>query len=170
VVIVTWLLVFFIRRDLLLSGSSLVAASALAASGPGPTRRRRNSNIDSVRVADVLVGASCHRLVRLDRRRGTGAGGRSIALLEQRRGKEMDLFRAGCDPGGADFVPSEQRTATFDNCGPHSQLYFQIMFVIDRVKALAVTARVAGSNEGQTLGVPAKESARAFRCRSDEGR
>jgi hypothetical protein len=39
VVIVTWLLVFFIRRDLLLSGSSLVAASALAASGPGPTAR-----------------------------------------------------------------------------------------------------------------------------------
>jgi phosphoglycolate phosphatase-like HAD superfamily hydrolase len=43
-------------------------------------------------------------------------------------------------PGGADFVPADQRIATFDNDGTlwsEQPMYFQIMFAIDRVKALA---------------------------------
>src|SRR3954464_6641763 len=42
--------------------------------------------------------------------------------------------------GSADFVPLDQRIATFDNAGTlwaDQPMYFQIMFAIDRVKALA---------------------------------
>ena len=42
--------------------------------------------------------------------------------------------------GGADFVPPDQRIATFDNDGSlwaEQPMYFQIMFAIDRVKTLA---------------------------------
>jgi phosphoglycolate phosphatase-like HAD superfamily hydrolase len=42
--------------------------------------------------------------------------------------------------GGADFVPSEQRIATFDNDGTlwcEQPFYFQLAFAIDRIKALA---------------------------------
>jgi phosphoserine phosphatase len=43
-------------------------------------------------------------------------------------------------PGGADFVPPEARIATFDNDGTlwsERPMYFQILFAMDRVKALA---------------------------------
>ena len=43
-------------------------------------------------------------------------------------------------PGGPDFVPLDQRIATFDNDGTlwaEQPMYFQIMFAMDRVKALA---------------------------------
>ena len=43
-------------------------------------------------------------------------------------------------PGGADFVPLDQRIATFDNDGTlwaEQPMYVQIVFAIDRVKALA---------------------------------
>src|SRR5262245_34826372 len=43
-------------------------------------------------------------------------------------------------PGGADFVPRDQHIATFDNDGTlwaEQPMYFQIMFAMDRVKALA---------------------------------
>jgi phosphoglycolate phosphatase-like HAD superfamily hydrolase len=42
--------------------------------------------------------------------------------------------------GSPDFVPSEQRIATFDNDGTlwcEQPLYFQLLFALDRVKALA---------------------------------
>ena len=42
--------------------------------------------------------------------------------------------------GSADFVPPDQRIATFDNDGTlwaEQPMYFQIIFAIDRVKALA---------------------------------
>src|SRR5204862_8054916 len=42
--------------------------------------------------------------------------------------------------GSADFVPEPERIATFDNDGTlwcEQPLYFQFLFVIDRVKALA---------------------------------
>jgi hypothetical protein len=42
--------------------------------------------------------------------------------------------------GGADFVPIEQRIATFDNDGTlwsEQPMYFQFAFVLDRVKAMA---------------------------------
>ncbi len=42
--------------------------------------------------------------------------------------------------GGADFVPAEQRIATFDNDGTlwsEQPVYFQVAFAIDRVKAMA---------------------------------
>ena len=43
-------------------------------------------------------------------------------------------------PGGPDFVPVEQRIATFDNDGTlwcEQPVYFQVAFAFDRVKALA---------------------------------
>ena len=43
-------------------------------------------------------------------------------------------------PGGADFVPVEQRIATFDNDGTlwcEQPIYFQAAFALDRVKAMA---------------------------------
>jgi hypothetical protein len=46
--------------------------------------------------------------------------------------------------GGADFVPPEERIATFDNDGTlwsEQPAYFQLLFAIDRVKALAATHR-----------------------------
>src|SRR6266404_9985426 len=42
--------------------------------------------------------------------------------------------------GGADFVPAEQRIATFDNDGTlwcEQPVYFQVQFAFDRVKAMA---------------------------------
>ena len=42
--------------------------------------------------------------------------------------------------GGADFVPAEQRIATFDNDGTlwcEQPVYFQLAFAFDRVKAMA---------------------------------
>src|SRR5437868_13882508 len=44
--------------------------------------------------------------------------------------------------GGADFVPPAERIATFDNDGTlwaEQPLYFQVLFALDRVKALAPT-------------------------------
>src|SRR5882724_771108 len=43
-------------------------------------------------------------------------------------------------PGGPDFVPVEQRIATFDNDGTlwaEQPIYFQVQFALDRVKTLA---------------------------------
>ena len=42
--------------------------------------------------------------------------------------------------GGADFVPAEQRIATFDNDGTlwcEQPIYFQVAFAFDRIKAMA---------------------------------
>src|SRR6266436_2228830 len=42
--------------------------------------------------------------------------------------------------GGADFIPIEQRIATFDNDGTlwtEQPVYFQVAFAFDRVKAMA---------------------------------
>src|ERR1044072_3367639 len=42
--------------------------------------------------------------------------------------------------GGADFVPAEQRIATFDNDGTlraDQPIYFQLAFALDRAKARA---------------------------------
>src|SRR5689334_16404762 len=42
--------------------------------------------------------------------------------------------------GGADFVPPEQRIATFDNAGTlwtEQPFYFQLAFAFDRAKAMA---------------------------------
>ena len=44
------------------------------------------------------------------------------------------------DPSGPDFVPERERIATFDNDGclwSEKPVYFQLLFAIDRVKALA---------------------------------
>jgi phosphoserine phosphatase len=44
------------------------------------------------------------------------------------------------DPEGADYIPPEDRIATFDNDGnlwAEKPVYFQLLFAIDRVKALA---------------------------------
>src|SRR5262245_7449381 len=51
-----------------------------------------------------------------------------------------DFVRRVTTPGGTDFVPRDQRIATFDNDGTlwaEQPMYFQIMFAMDRVKALA---------------------------------
>ncbi len=51
-----------------------------------------------------------------------------------------DFVTRVTEPGGPDFVPPEDRVATFDNDGTlwsEQPLYFQLFYAIDRVKALA---------------------------------
>ena len=53
----------------------------------------------------------------------------------------LDFVAAVTDPGSPDFVPEPERIATFDNDGTlwsEKPVYFQLLFAIDRVKALAV--------------------------------
>jgi len=52
----------------------------------------------------------------------------------------LDFVSRTTTAGGADFVPADQRIATFDNDGTlwtEQPVYFQFAFAIDRVKALA---------------------------------
>jgi phosphoserine phosphatase len=52
----------------------------------------------------------------------------------------LDFVAAVTDPGSPDFVPESERIATFDNDGTlwsEKPIYFQLLFAIDRVKALA---------------------------------
>jgi phosphoglycolate phosphatase-like HAD superfamily hydrolase len=51
-----------------------------------------------------------------------------------------DFVARTATAGGADFVPVDQRIATFDNDGTlwsEQPIYFQVAFAIDRVKAMA---------------------------------
>jgi len=51
------------------------------------------------------------------------------------------FVRAVTDKGSKDFVPPEERIAVFDNDGTlwaEQPIYFQVIFALDRVKALAV--------------------------------
>jgi len=52
----------------------------------------------------------------------------------------LDFVARVTKPGAPDFVPPEERIATFDNDGTlwaEQPMYFQLLFAIDRVKALA---------------------------------
>jgi hypothetical protein len=52
----------------------------------------------------------------------------------------LDFVRAVTTEGSADFVPVPQRIATFDNDGTlwsEQPMYFQFLFVVDRVRAMA---------------------------------
>jgi phosphoglycolate phosphatase-like HAD superfamily hydrolase len=52
----------------------------------------------------------------------------------------LDFVAAVTDPASPDFVPEGERIATFDNDGTlwsERPVYFQLLFAIDRVKALA---------------------------------
>ena len=52
----------------------------------------------------------------------------------------VDFVARVTTPGGTDFVPVEQRIATFDNDGTlwaEQPVYFQLAFAFDRIKALA---------------------------------
>jgi len=52
----------------------------------------------------------------------------------------VSFVRATTTPGSPRFVPPEERIATFDNDGTlwaEQPLYFQLLFALDRVKALA---------------------------------
>jgi phosphoglycolate phosphatase-like HAD superfamily hydrolase len=52
----------------------------------------------------------------------------------------VDFVTRTTQVGGADFVPVEERIATFDNDGTlwaEQPMYFQLAFALDRVKALA---------------------------------
>ena len=83
----------------------------------------------------------------------------------------LDFVARVTAPGGPDFVPPEQRIATFDNDGTlwiEQPMYIQLAFALDRVKALAPhasgmedQAAVRGSarrrHEGAG-GVPAKRA------------
>ena len=50
------------------------------------------------------------------------------------------FVNAVSEPGGKDFVPPAERIAVFDNDGTlwsEQPMYFQALFVLDRIKALA---------------------------------
>jgi phosphoglycolate phosphatase-like HAD superfamily hydrolase len=52
----------------------------------------------------------------------------------------VDFVKRVTTPGGPEFVPEPERIATFDNDGTlwaEQPVYFQMMFALDRVKALA---------------------------------
>jgi phosphoglycolate phosphatase-like HAD superfamily hydrolase len=52
----------------------------------------------------------------------------------------LDFVRKVTEEGSPDFVPSAERIATFDNDGTlwaEQPMYFQLLFALDRVKALA---------------------------------
>jgi phosphoserine phosphatase len=52
----------------------------------------------------------------------------------------LEFVKAVTTEGGPDFVPPPQRIATFDNDGTlwsEQPMYFQVLFVLDRVRALA---------------------------------
>jgi hypothetical protein len=52
----------------------------------------------------------------------------------------LDFVGRVTDPAGPDFVPAPERIATFDNDGTlwaEKPVYFQLLFAIDRVKAMA---------------------------------
>jgi phosphoglycolate phosphatase-like HAD superfamily hydrolase len=52
----------------------------------------------------------------------------------------MDFVQRITTPGGTDFVPEPERIATFDNDGTlwaEQPMYFQFLFALDRIKALA---------------------------------
>lgn len=52
----------------------------------------------------------------------------------------VEFVRTVTDKAGPDYVPPEERIATFDNDGTlwsEQPMYFQLFFVLDRVKALA---------------------------------
>jgi phosphoserine phosphatase len=52
----------------------------------------------------------------------------------------LDFVARVTDPASPDFVPEEERIATFDNDGnlwAEQPLYFQLFFTLDRVRALA---------------------------------
>ena len=52
----------------------------------------------------------------------------------------VDFVKRVTTPGGKDFVPEPERIATFDNDGTlwaEQPMYFQLLFALDRVKALA---------------------------------
>jgi phosphoglycolate phosphatase-like HAD superfamily hydrolase len=54
----------------------------------------------------------------------------------------VDFVTAVTTEGGKDFVPGPQRIATFDNDGTlwsEQPLYFQFLFVMDRVRAMAAS-------------------------------
>ena len=64
------------------------------------------------------------------------------AFLERHRAQESHrrFCRAVTKEGSPDFVPVPERIATFDNDGTlwaEQPMYFQALFLIDRVKALA---------------------------------
>src|SRR5712691_1523307 len=52
----------------------------------------------------------------------------------------VDFVSRVTTQGGADFVPAEQRIATFDNDGTlwcEQPVYFHVVFAFDRIKAMA---------------------------------
>ena len=64
------------------------------------------------------------------------------AVLERHGAEAGDrrVRRASTRPGSPEFVPPAERIATFDNDGTlwaEQPVYVQLLFVIDRVKALA---------------------------------
>ena len=74
-------------------------------------------------------------------------------------------------PGGADFVPLDQRIATFDNDGTlwaEQPMYVQIAFAIDRVKALAREASRL-ENEAAVQGRARGRPARRWRRSGENG-
>ena len=67
---------------------------------------------------------------------------RSTPVLERRGDQSFDprLCRRVTTQGGPDFVPVDQRIATFDNDGTlwvEQPMYVQLAFALDRVKVMA---------------------------------
>jgi phosphoglycolate phosphatase-like HAD superfamily hydrolase len=75
---------------------------------------------------------------------GRGAAAQPSDLLpswsERTKQPIIDFVKRTTTPGVPDYVPVDQRIATFDNDGTlwaEQPMYFQVQFAIDRVKAMA---------------------------------
>jgi hypothetical protein len=109
------------RRDLMLGGGSVMAASALAASGfaqPAQAQQQVQGPGSQPAKTDLLPSWN------------DGSAKQSI----------LDFVAAVTREGSQDFVPEPLRIATFDNDGTlwiEQPMYVQLAFALDRVEALA---------------------------------
>jgi hypothetical protein len=100
-----------------------------------------------VAIAAILVTVSCSRPSEQDQESGAPASvaGESTEFLPSwndgpAKQSIVDFVKRVASPGSPDFVPEAERIAVFDNDGTlwsEQPAYFQLLFIIDRVKALA---------------------------------
>ena len=84
----------------------------------------------------------------------------------------MDFVARVTTQGGPDFVPVEQRVATFDNDGTlwvEQPMYVQLAFALDRVKTTAPLRRPGGRTTATLPGGAGRRHEGAARIRRGAG-
>ena len=143
------------RRDLLLSGSALVALRQWANCKQIRTGRRNAAGAFIQAIPEVEMSEVVHvwarrtaLVVLLGFGLATPAFGATTTLNDPLpswnegavKKSIIDFVKRVSTPGELDFVSPAERIATFDNDGTlwaEQPVYFQLAFAIDRIKALA---------------------------------